>query len=71
MSLCMPLVGWIATGGDASAYHYLLAGGRSFPGAPQFSDEISAQGFVEVGHERLSFGIVAIHTARKPRAARG
>jgi demethylmenaquinone methyltransferase / 2-methoxy-6-polyprenyl-1,4-benzoquinol methylase len=71
MSQCMPLVGWIATAGDASAYHYLLAGVCSFPGAPQFSDEISAQGFVDVGYERLSFGIVAIHTARKPRAARG
>ena len=42
---------------------------RSFPGAAQFSDEIRAQGFVDVGHERLSFGIVAIHTARKPLVA--
>jgi len=69
MSLCMPAIGWVATGGDASAYHYLLAGVRSFPGAAQFSDEIRAQGFVDVGHERLSFGIVAIHTARKPLVA--
>ena len=69
MSLCMPAVGWVATGGDASAYHYLLAGVRSFPGAPQFSDEIRTHGFVDVGHERLSLGIVAIHTARKPQVA--
>ena len=67
MSFCMPVVGWVATGGDASAYHYLLSGVRAFPGARQFADEISAQGFVEVGYEQLSFGIVAIHTARKPR----
>ena len=67
MSFCMPVVGWVATGGDASAYHYLLSGVRAFPGAPRFADEISAQGFVEVGYERLSFGIVAIHTAPKPR----
>jgi len=73
----MPAVGWVATGGDASAYHYLLAGVRSFPGAPQFADEIRAQGFVDVGYERLSLGIVAIHTAhtaggrRVRRRARG
>jgi demethylmenaquinone methyltransferase / 2-methoxy-6-polyprenyl-1,4-benzoquinol methylase len=67
MSLCMPVVGWAATGGDASAYHYLLAGVRGFPGAPQFSEEIAAQGFVDVGYERLSLGIVAIHTACKPQ----
>jgi demethylmenaquinone methyltransferase/2-methoxy-6-polyprenyl-1,4-benzoquinol methylase len=66
MSLCMPVVGWVATGGDASAYHYLLSGVRGFPGASQFADEISAQGFVDVGYERLSLGIVAIHRARKP-----
>jgi ubiquinone/menaquinone biosynthesis methyltransferase len=69
MSLCMPVVGWVATGGDASAYHYLLSGVRSFPGAPRFADEIRAQGFVDVGYERLSLGIVAIHTARKPQLA--
>ena len=66
MRSCMPIIGWVATGGDASAYHYLLSGVCAFPGAPQFADEISAQGFVDVGYERLSFGIVAIHTARKP-----
>jgi ubiquinone/menaquinone biosynthesis methyltransferase len=69
MSVCMPIVGWVATGGDASAYHYLLSGVRAFPGAPQFADEMMAQGFVDVRYEYLSFGIVAIHTARKPRLA--
>lgn len=68
MSLSMPIVGWVATGGDASAFHYLLAGVRAFPGASEFADEIRAQGFVEIGFERLTFGIVAIHLARKPVA---
>jgi demethylmenaquinone methyltransferase / 2-methoxy-6-polyprenyl-1,4-benzoquinol methylase len=68
MSLCMPIVGWVATGGDASAFHYLLAGVRAFPGAPEFAEEIRSQGFVDIGFERLSFGIVAIHVARKPVA---
>jgi hypothetical protein len=55
MGSCMPVIGWVATGGDASAYQYLLSGVRAIPGAPQFADEISAQGFVDVGYERLSF----------------
>ncbi len=67
MSLCMPLVGWVATGGDASAYHYLLSGVRGFPGAQVFAEEIGALGFTDVAYERLSFGIVAIHVARKPQ----
>jgi ubiquinone/menaquinone biosynthesis methyltransferase len=66
MGLCMPVVGWVATGGDASAYHYLLSGVRGFPGAPQFAEKIAALGFTELSYERLSFGIVAIHVARKP-----
>src|SRR5262249_3249760 len=33
MSLCMPFIGWVATGGDASAYSYLLKGVHEFPDA--------------------------------------
>lgn len=66
MRVCMPLVGWIATGGDSSAYAYLLRGIESFPGAEAFAEDIKAKGFLDVRHERLSLGIVAIHTARKP-----
>ena len=66
MRLCMPVVGYVATGGDASAYHYLLSGVRGFPGAVELAREIEALGFTDVGYERLSFGIVAIHVARKP-----
>ncbi len=66
MALCMPLLGWIATGGDASAYKYLLQGVRDFPTAEMLASELKAQGFDEVEYERLSFGIVAIHTAKKP-----
>jgi ubiquinone/menaquinone biosynthesis methyltransferase len=69
MRLCMPIVGWVATGGDASAYEYLLKGVRGFPGAEAFADEIAALGFTDVSFERLSFGIVAIHVARKPQSA--
>ncbi len=67
MAVCMPALGWIATGGDASAYRYLLHGIREFPAAEILAAEISRHGFEAVEFERLSLGIVAIHSARKPR----
>ena len=65
MQLCMPVIGWIATGGDASAYKYLLQGVQEFPTAENLKSELEMLGFKEVGFERLTLGIVAIHTARK------
>jgi demethylmenaquinone methyltransferase/2-methoxy-6-polyprenyl-1,4-benzoquinol methylase len=66
MSVCMPLLGWLATCGDASAYRYLLQGIKDFPGAEALGVELEQAGFANVTFERLSLGIVAIHTARKP-----
>ena len=66
MSVCMPALGWLATGGDASAYKYLLHGIREFATAEELAEELRKRGFVDVTFERLSLGIVAIHTARKP-----
>ncbi|MFC4159269.1 ubiquinone/menaquinone biosynthesis methyltransferase [Chitinimonas lacunae] len=68
MSICMPALGWLATGGDASAYRYLLQGIRDFPTAEALATEMTQLGFTEVAFERLSLGIVAIHSARKPAA---
>jgi demethylmenaquinone methyltransferase / 2-methoxy-6-polyprenyl-1,4-benzoquinol methylase len=65
MNLCMPVIGWIATGGDSSAYRYLLDGIEKFPTAEEFAQELTALGFHDVSFVRLSLGIVAIHTARK------
>jgi demethylmenaquinone methyltransferase / 2-methoxy-6-polyprenyl-1,4-benzoquinol methylase len=69
MSACIPLMGYLATGGDASAYKYLLAGVKDFPTAEALAIEMAAMGFVDVTFERLSLGIMAIHTARKPNVA--
>ena len=66
MSVCMPVVGWLATGGDASAYRYLLDGVKGFPSAEALAAEIQRHGFVDVRFRRLSLGIVAIHVATKP-----
>jgi len=66
MDVCLPLIGWLATGGDASAYRYLLKGVHDFPDAKRLAAELADVGFAEVVFERISLGIVAIHTARKP-----
>lgn len=66
MSAVMPIIGWLATGGDGSAYQYLLKGVKDFPTAEALAQEITDIGFSKVSFERLSFGIVAIHTAYKP-----
>lgn len=66
MSICMPVLGWLATGGDASAYRYLLNGIKDFPSAEQLALELENLGFQDIKFERQSLGIVAIHTARKP-----
>jgi ubiquinone/menaquinone biosynthesis methyltransferase len=67
MGVCMPTIGWLATGGDASAYRYLLKGIQDFPTAEVLAAELGAMGFLDVTFERLSLGIVAIHLARRPR----
>jgi demethylmenaquinone methyltransferase/2-methoxy-6-polyprenyl-1,4-benzoquinol methylase len=66
MNLCVPLIGWVATGGDASAYKYLLKGIEDFPTAEALAGELASIGFEDISFERLSLGIVAIHVARKP-----
>lgn len=66
MSVCMPILGWLATGGDSSAYRYLLHGIRGFPTAEHLAKEIESHGFSDVRFRRLTAGIVAIHVATKP-----
>lgn len=66
MSWCLPLIGWIAARGDRGAYDYLLQGIREFPPPLAFAMELEAHGFEDVTFETLTFGIVALHLARKP-----
>jgi demethylmenaquinone methyltransferase/2-methoxy-6-polyprenyl-1,4-benzoquinol methylase len=70
MNVCMPALGWLATGGDASAYRYLLDGVNGFPTAENLAGEIREHGFTNVRYRRLSLGIVAIHVAEKPSVSR-
>jgi ubiquinone/menaquinone biosynthesis methyltransferase len=67
MRWCMPLIGRLAAEGDASAYAYLLRGVHDFPDQETFAQELRDAGFTNVSYANLSFGIVALHEATKPR----
>ena len=50
------------------AYRYLVESIRRFPGQHELTDMIRAAGFDEVHWRNVSFGIAAIHAARKAEA---
>jgi len=58
----IPKVGKLIAG-DEEAYKYLVESIRLFPKPDNFSREIEAAGFSHVRHEKLSGGIVALHSA--------
>lgn len=66
MRLCLPLIATWATGGDRSAYDYLVRGVHEFPDQKAFAAELAAAGFEAVSYANLTLGIVALHEARKP-----
>ncbi len=66
MDWCLPVIGRLAANGDPAAYRYLLVGIHDFPSQTEFADEIRDNGFEAVSFENMTFGIVALHTARKP-----
>ncbi len=51
--------------GDKAAYDYLCGSVEQFPAHAALSDEIKKAGFFSVSALRLTFGIVALHTATK------
>lgn len=69
MDTCMPLIGRLATGGDRSAYAYLLKGVHDFPDQRGLERELERHGFTDITFESLSLGIVALHRAVKPIAS--
>jgi demethylmenaquinone methyltransferase/2-methoxy-6-polyprenyl-1,4-benzoquinol methylase len=56
----VPLLGKVLPGG--SAYTYLPASVRRFPGPEELARRLATAGFGEVGFRRLGGGIVALHT---------
>jgi demethylmenaquinone methyltransferase/2-methoxy-6-polyprenyl-1,4-benzoquinol methylase len=61
----VPLLGKVLPGGEA--YTYLPASVRRFPAPADLADVMSRAGFADIAWRRLGGGIVALHTATKPR----
>jgi demethylmenaquinone methyltransferase/2-methoxy-6-polyprenyl-1,4-benzoquinol methylase len=60
----LPWIGGMISG-SRDAYSYLPESIRKFPGAPDLAAQMQAVGFSHVEFERLTFGAVALHIARK------
>jgi demethylmenaquinone methyltransferase/2-methoxy-6-polyprenyl-1,4-benzoquinol methylase len=61
----VPLLGKLLPGG--SAYTYLPASVRRFPGPQELAAVIAAAGFTHVGYRTFAGGIVALHTGEACR----
>jgi demethylmenaquinone methyltransferase/2-methoxy-6-polyprenyl-1,4-benzoquinol methylase len=59
----VPLVGKVLPGG--SAYSYLPASVRRFPGPDELASLMERVGFTDVDYRLLAGGIVALHTGRR------
>ena len=57
----IPALGGIVTG-DAQAYRYLVESIRRFPAPASFARMMREAGFARVSFERMSGGIVALHS---------
>ena len=57
----IPAIGRAVTG-DAEAYRYLVESIRKFPKPAAFADMIRAAGFRRVSFQRLTGGVVALHS---------
>jgi len=55
------IAGWVT--GDRGAYEYLCGSVETFPRHTELSEEIRRAGFPTVSVDRLTFGIVALHSA--------
>ena len=59
----LPKVGGLISG-DPAAYSYLQSSVKKFPGAEELAHRMKMAGFQDVSFERMTGGIVALHTGR-------
>lgn len=61
----IPALGAVVSG-RRDAYRYLVQSIRRFPDQREFAKLLGNAGLTDIGWRNLSFGVVAIHGARKP-----
>nr|WP_269081811.1 demethylmenaquinone methyltransferase [Corynebacterium epidermidicanis] len=57
-----------AVSSNPTAYEYLADSIRAWPDQEELARRINRNGWVDAGWQNLTFGIVALHSARKPLA---
>ncbi|HYM51519.1 MAG TPA: bifunctional demethylmenaquinone methyltransferase/2-methoxy-6-polyprenyl-1,4-benzoquinol methylase UbiE [Candidatus Limnocylindrales bacterium] len=62
----MPAIAGILRGGDRDAYSYLADTVHAFPRIDEVTAQLRAAGFAPITARRMTFGIVALHAARRP-----
>jgi len=62
----VPLLGRLS--GEPDAYRYLVASVRTYPEPARVAEIMASVGFEKVRWTTLSFGMVTIHTGRRPAA---
>eukprot|EP00300_Choanocystis_sp_HF-7_P007516 c15331_g1_i4.p1 GENE.c15331_g1_i4~~c15331_g1_i4.p1 ORF type:complete len:150 (-),score=35.47 c15331_g1_i4:59-508(-) len=60
----IPVLGQVVAN-DWQSYQYLVESIRQFPSSPNFATMIRDAGFSRVTYDRLTFGVVAIHSGFK------
>jgi len=55
--------------GQGDAYRYLVESVRSYPPPDQVAELMRAAGLTDVTWRSMLFGMVTLHTGRRPRAA--
>lgn len=63
----VPLLGRLS--GEPDAYRYLVASVRAYPEPSRVAEIMASVGFADVRWTPLSFGMVTIHTGRRPPLA--
>jgi demethylmenaquinone methyltransferase/2-methoxy-6-polyprenyl-1,4-benzoquinol methylase len=64
-SRVLPVIGGFISG-QRDAYTYLPESVRKFPAAPELASAMEQAGFTRVSYKRMTLGVVALHTGRKP-----
>lgn len=70
MGCLVPLAGRLIAG-DATAYAYLPASVKAFPGADELARSMAAAGLARVRYRRFGLGAVALHVGEVPAGPAG
>ncbi len=66
LSRVIPAVAGFVRSRDGEAYRYLSESVEAFPSPLQLARQMEAAGFTDVTFQRMTFGVVSLHTGERP-----